>query len=69
MLLISRCLSYLLTLILMKDLSDPGPQQRQPHLADAELAHAVSLSLKVRCSLFFFLNIVIGILFVLFNMN
>ncbi|KAF3448497.1 hypothetical protein FNV43_RR09210 [Rhamnella rubrinervis] len=28
------------------DLSDPGPQQRQPHLADAELAHAVSLSLK-----------------------
>lgn len=38
----------------MKDLSDPGPQQRQPHLADAELAHAVSLSLKVRCSLFFF---------------
>lgn len=67
MLLISRCLSYLLILILMKDLTHPGPQQRQPHLEDAELAHAVSLSLKVRCS-FIVLFLVIGTILVLFNM-
>lgn len=30
-----------------QDLSDPTPQPRQSHLEDAQLAHAVSLSLKV----------------------
>lgn len=31
--------------------SDPMPRQMQPPLEDAELAHAVSLSLKVSCSI------------------
>lgn len=35
--------------ILTQDLADPEPRQRQSYLEDAELANAVSLSLKV-CS-------------------
>ena len=35
--------------ILTQDLADPGPRQSQSHLEDAELAHVVSLSLRV-CS-------------------
>lgn len=37
----------------MQDLNHPGPGQRQPQLVDTELAHAVSLSLKVCYFLFF----------------
>jgi hypothetical protein len=36
--------------ILMQDLADPEPLPRKSHLEDPELAHAVSLSLKV-CSM------------------
>lgn len=48
----------------MKDLTHPGPPQRQPRLEDAELAHAVSLSLKVRCS-FIVLFLVIGTIIII----
>lgn len=33
--------------LLLQDLSDPRPQPRESHLEDAQLARAVSLSLKV----------------------
>lgn len=35
----------------VQELSDPGPRQNQSHLEDAELEKAVSLSLKVCCTL------------------
>lgn len=34
-----------------QDIGDPGPQPVQSHLENAELAHAVSLSLQVCSSL------------------
>lgn len=38
----------------MQEFDDIGPQQRQSHLEDPELAHVVSLSLKVCLSQFVF---------------
>lgn len=38
--------------MMQEDVNNLGPVQRQPRLQDAELAHAVSLSLKVCSSLF-----------------
>lgn len=38
--------------MMQEDVNNLGPVQRQPQLEDPELAHAVSLSLKVCSSLF-----------------
>ena len=43
---INVCLTDFLFMF-VQELSDPGPQQNQSHLKDAELEKAVSLSLKV----------------------
>ncbi|KAK4338373.1 hypothetical protein RND71_042860 [Anisodus tanguticus] len=42
----SSTFSHWYSLLMPQDLSDPRPQPRQSHLEDAQLAHAVSLSLK-----------------------
>lgn len=44
----------------MQEFDDIGPQQRQSHLEDPELAHVVSLSLKVCISQLCFLFFLIG---------
>lgn len=48
----------------MQEFDDIGPQQRQSHLEDPELAHVVSLSLKVCLSqlCFFFSSLLVAIL-------
>lgn len=66
---VNVCLTNCL-LIFVQDLSDPGPPPNQPHVEeDAQLAEAVSLSLKVCCAVLVKIVFSYNNLFIVFNVN